>query len=261
MSKKNLETIKLLCTAFSKENAIKYKMIRGGSATENNKLSKEIEFILSKKNDILKLGISYGIGGSHGPVFSGTEVNGERINFCAFVQTFEIEAPKLHKLANDIGRIFEIQILRKNNKTHLKVISPPQKDVSDTFIRAYYSISGEEYYAIDMKSGKLYSLTGREIGGAGPVEDGWVLDIDVESLISLDVLIHEIVHAKLPEDIQQYAHENIELISNEITKNLVEYGYDINLNDQYLNEERIKALMTFQKFNDDLKKIVDWKKM
>jgi len=110
-----------------------------------------------------------------------------------------------------------------------------------------------------LATGKILKLRGHQEGGSSLGHNGEILvGLNIEYEVLLEVIIHEIVHAKWPEEIpqQKIHHEMIDKMANEIQKKL-----DLPLKTPIseipqLKRERLQILRAFEYFDKALGKII-----
>ncbi len=244
------DSIKEICEAVSCGWANAYlKSVEKDTLKEDELLTFH-KNILKKKDQIEKIANECNIKAECVTSQSGSEINGKYIEFMALIQGFEMQVSKLLEIVNILGKSFEIKFT-KNKLT----ISSPKNEQKNAFKTANYFISSNEWYAIDLKSKELVKMKGRKLGGATLIDDDWKFSANIEAVLSLDTIIDEILHTKLPEEIQQQ-HINIDMISDKLIKKFFGMGYDKILKNSILEEEKEHAICTFQLFDKNLEKIL-----
>jgi len=250
------DNIKPICSLISKAKGMGYKNALQKGSVGKDDIDADVEAILKKEDKILSIAKKYDIHAWHSPVRSGSEINGEHKEFYAFMQYFEINAPLLLDLANYLGQQFKFQVIKKRDGTiSLNIASTGEGSRINTFASANYFITCEEFFGVDLSSKKLVQISGYNCAMASPTEKGWALGVNLEVPLSLDNLLHEIIHAKCPDEVKQSPHINIDLITDGICKKFSESGFNDLLNEPQLEEERIHAKAAFNKFDSALGKI------
>ena len=98
-------------------------------------------------------------------------------------------------------------------------------------------------------------IVGEQLGGANKSEEGAILELNVEKTPELSIVIHELIHLKWPEDIQQ-AENSVNKIEKKVSDELVNAGFSEFLNDSEIQNERSKALKAFELLDADFEKIL-----
>ena len=196
----------------------------------------------------------YGITAEHGSIRSGIKTpTGETIEFMAFTQAFWKYAPALTEFVSNLSRLFVIEA----QGTKLEIRSRKPFDKTD-LCQAGYFVQGETIYAVNLANGRILKLSGYQKGGGGRNLEGKIaIEANIEYDISVNDLIHELVHAKLPEEISQYyiPHNQIDKITDEIEKRL-RFPMTSPISEVTpLKEERLQILELFKKFDEDLWKL------
>jgi hypothetical protein len=244
------ENIKTLCSLMSKGKATEYKKMAG---LGQNDIDPEISSILSRQEELTRVLEKRGVGGSHGPVTSGyQDENGNWLNFVALVQLFYVDAPRLKEILNEISRTFRVDVMEGQKVT---VTGGYDEQAPDLLMAAHYFIGAEELYAVELPTGKLTKITGRQTGGGYFEGDGAVLELIAEEAPTLDTIIHEIIHIRLPEELGQ--HEQIvDKIAVQLTDILGSFGYDQPLKMREIEDERSQVLEVLQVLDADLKQFL-----
>lgn len=240
-------------------NYISRKMAKAYSQM-SQKVSKEFQDdhedidLSSIKPIIESLCKKHGITAQHGSIRSGTKTpTGQTIEFMAFTQSFWRYAPALTEFISDLSRSFIIEA----QGTKVKIRSGKPSDRTDS-CRAGYFVQGETTYAVDLANGQILKLSGYQKAGGGRNPDGKIaIELNIEYDIAVNDFIHELIHAKLPEEIQQYniPHDQIDEITNEIERQLKIQMTSPISEIASLKEERLQILEIFNRFDKDLRKL------
>lgn len=243
------DEIKKVCNLVSKEAAKSYAQKTNKKFKEGGKDSPRINDL---KEQIEALCAQHDIVPSFGPVQSGFETpDGKIIDFIAFNQAFYKQAPILGKFTDKLLGMFTIE--EKGNSLTVKGV---QNFSELAPCLASYFVGSEITFAVSILDGAILELQGCQVAGGSRDEEGRILlDVNIEHELTMNDLIHEIVHVKVPEEIQKkVSHTFIDQIGNEVEKRLkIPIKKPLSIIDS-LKEEYLKILTAFKELDQDLLK-------
>ncbi len=253
-SKSKFLATKRICNAVSKEWADNYiKMTGKEPVLKGSDHGMEIEGLRKKIEALCE---TFSITPFPQTVQSAMRnPNGEWIPFAALSQAFEKGAPVLTNFIGELAGLFDVESGGEENKVKIKATL--QSDTAK--YSGSYFLGPDEIYAVHLETGEILKFRGRQVGGATTCDDGKMfVSFNVESEILLEDMVHEIVHAKWPEEIPQnkVRHESIDLISNEVVKRL-HLSLAVPLSEiPSLREERSEIEKVFWSFDKALAEII-----
>ena len=190
------------------------------------------------------------------PVTSSSVLDGERINFTLFMCFCGSIAPMLLAAANELGCMFTLDVeLSGRNQAIVAVKGAGDLRIPDTFVSAVFTITGKSVHAVDLATGGQRVLKGNWLGGAHSVEGGIEITAGAEQPIELISIVHEVVHAKWPNEVPQQDH-HIDGIAETIISNIKEsWGAELEIARE-VEQERIEALAKFNELDEELSRII-----
>lgn len=187
---------------------------------------------------------------------SSDEVEGEVIEFRAFVTFFGFPAPKLLSAVNDLGRMFNLNaVTDENGETLVKPGYPTDIILPDTFISAMYSVTGDLAHSVDSNTGDQQVLKGNWGGGLHSLEEGFEITIDAVQPNDLLTMVHEIIHAKWPNELVQQ-DPAVDGIADTIIREIKESGGVEMQISEGVEQERLEALEAFQGLEEELSEVI-----
>lgn len=110
------------------------------------------------------------------------------------------------------------------------------------------------FYALDLSSIELIKLEARQSGCVSKSEDGGILELNIEDVLNIKTMTHELVHFKLPNELYQ-KESMVDNISIKATELVQEICNDL-LNSQKIKEEKAQALDAFKLLDHDLEELL-----
>jgi len=244
------ENLKKVCSLISEANALRFQESMGQSVSEPEP---EVMRVLGAASQIETLAEIRSIWGFQGTTRSGVQdKEGTYIEFSAFTQVFQIDAPELLGVVNEIAKLFSLTVSEKEGeRASLRITGEYDPNAPDFFAKAHYFVGAEEISAVDLHSGKVLTLRGRHTGGVYMEAEGGVIGFDIEEKATFDTIVHELVHRKWPE---QLPHQEalVARVATEIHQKLSAEGLEIILYDEKIDDERNEAIKAFQWFDSAL---------
>jgi len=253
--KGNLSYMKTICLATSYYNAQEEPRVKDLGQFPEDKVLKKVYERLDEMGDSLgEIVHSYNIQIAGGIIHSEDYWRGKFRETLLFECSFAKEAPKLLKLVNEIAGIINFEepdtLKKTTNKSKRKTVNP-------TFANVFYNLSSDYQYEFDTTSQEmlLVEIDKTSATTGTTQDDKMALYIGVEAPISFEALVEEIIHAKLPKDLQTM-HERTARIRSAVIKGLVKAGRDKALQDPVIKKERESIFTVFRSFENDLEEVL-----